>query len=287
MPAGIETFANQPTASVTAGGTTTSDTAFTVTTNDSWPAASSTSTPNNFFRIVDQADTSEIMIVTTAPGGNSAGQSWTVTRGAEGSTAVAHTAGWTAVQVVTAGTLQNFQQASNATTTPLTITSATETVVASYQPVSIDIEAGATFEAIAFGVHSVAGVATAASRQMTWTLRWGGLAGTILCRIITGTNAASIATTAVAGSSFDVNGSVTLITTTSATANINLFYTNSTNSLTVAQATAQATNATAGAASSATAVTISGSGPLVLTAFWGAGTGVSLTATAPVVYRAA
>lgn len=292
-------FTNQPTGTVTSGGTTTSDTSFTVTATNAFPVASSTAVPATLFAIMDPALPTEIMYVTTAPGGTGSGQAWTVARAQEGTSGVSHSSNWTCVQVVTAGTLQNFKQATNAVTSAVTVATTTETVVAVYDPLSSDIVAGATFEAVAYGTFATSN-ATAANRQMVWTLRWGGSgsvggtytvgSGVALCRILTGTggNCISLDTTQVAGASFDVNGTVTLLSSTTATANMNLFCTNSSNSLIVVQATAQATNATTGAASSATPVTISGSGPLFLTAYWGGTvTNQTLTATAPVIYRAA
>jgi hypothetical protein len=100
-----EVYGNAPVGTVTAGGLTTSDTAFTVTPAIAFPAAAVA--PGTFFRITDQAlpMPTEIMQVTVCPGGTAAGQSWTVTRAYEGTTAVAHGANWTAEQLISAGTL--------------------------------------------------------------------------------------------------------------------------------------------------------------------------------------
>ena len=100
--AAVELFADQPSTVVSSGGTTNSDTSFTVATPGAFPQASNAATPPTQFHICDAnpAKQSEIMTVT-----NVSGSTWTVTRGAEGTTAVAHGAGWTAVQVVTSGYL--------------------------------------------------------------------------------------------------------------------------------------------------------------------------------------
>jgi len=264
-------------------GTTTSDTSWTMSTGyTSFPAASTSTTPQTYFYVTDPADTGHEIIQVT----NTSGTSWTVVRGALGSTAVAHASGATYVQVVSHGTLQNFKQAPSAAVSPVTVATTTETVVATYQPTTDEIIAGATWEIVAFGVF-VTSHNTQANRQMVWTVRWGGSGGTILCQLKTNSNAASMATTVATGSSFDLNGSVTLIDSTHATCNLNLFANNATN-FTSAQLTAQATNATGGAASSNTSVTISGSGPLVLDFAWGATvTNQTLTVTAPLIYRAA
>jgi hypothetical protein len=280
MPAGIETFGNQPTASVTSGGTTTSDTSFVVTGSDSWPAASASVTPNTFFRFVDQANTSEIMIATAAAGGVPSSQTWTVLRGQEGTTAVTHSSPWTAVQLVSAGTLQNFKQASNAATTAVAVANTTtETILASYTPVGIDIEPGASFEAIAFGPFGK--VLGGTLPTLTFNLRWGGVSGTSLCSLVTGTNAPAFLTTVTTGLTFDVNGTVTLIDSTHAHANLNLWYNNAT-SLSTTASNATISSTTSGG------VVISGSGPLVLTAKWSAASASNtLTAVAPLIYRAA
>lgn len=100
--------ANQPTTTVSSGGTTapspgTSET-WTVASSTGFPTASNSATPPTQFHVADAATgkTTEIIAVT-----NVSGTTWTVTRGAEGSTPISHTAGFTIVQVVTAGFLTN------------------------------------------------------------------------------------------------------------------------------------------------------------------------------------
>ena len=95
---------NGPTTTVSSGGTT----APAALTSESWTVASSTGFPAaatgiSQFRIADRAHPAEIMIVT-----NVSGTAWTVTRGAEGTTPVAHTAGFTVYQALTAGVLAGF-----------------------------------------------------------------------------------------------------------------------------------------------------------------------------------
>lgn len=92
---------NGPTTTVSSGGTT----APSGGTSESWTVASSTGFPAaatgiSQFRIADRAHPTEIMIVT-----NVSGTTWTVTRGAESTTPVAHTAGFTVYQALTAGVL--------------------------------------------------------------------------------------------------------------------------------------------------------------------------------------
>ena len=105
--AAIETFANVPSTTVSSGGTD----APAGGTSQSWTVASSTgfpaaSTGVTQFHIGDPQADSEIITVT-----NISGTTWTVTRGAEGTTPIAHSAGFTVVQVVTAaflGSVANF-----------------------------------------------------------------------------------------------------------------------------------------------------------------------------------
>lgn len=126
-----EVFANQPQTQVTSGGTT----APSAGTQESWtplspsgfPPASPVATPPTFFRVTDPAAPSEKVIVTdsrTVP--------WTVTRGAEGTQPVAHQAGFSVVQVVTAATLGSFLQSSQAAGEYLAMPSGTPT--AGYVP---------------------------------------------------------------------------------------------------------------------------------------------------------
>lgn len=266
--------------------------------NASFPAAQTSNTPNTYFYATDPADTTHEVILVTD---NSTPTSWHVTRGALNTTPVAHASGATYVQTVSHGTLQNFKQAPSAAIAAATVpsNSANEIIIATYQPTADELVAGATWEAIAFGTF---GTGTATGHVMQWALYWGGsgsvngtytaTGGAALCKILTAGNcvALSAVTTYAAGSSFDVNGTVTWLSSTTATANLNLFFSGST--LTTANVTAQATNAAAGTTSSATAITISGSGPIFLTAKIGgaagiAQTGTTLTATAPLIYRAA
>lgn len=99
-----ELFANTPSTTVSSGGTTapspgTVET-WTVTSSSGFPAASSAGAGSGF-HIGDPAADLEIIAVT-----NISGLNWTVTRGAEGSPVSAHTAGFTVVQVLTAGWLK-------------------------------------------------------------------------------------------------------------------------------------------------------------------------------------
>lgn len=103
-----ELFANNASTTVSAGGTTAPASG----TTETWTVASSASFPaaslalGAQFHVADPALPAEKIAVT-----NVSGATWTVTRGAESTAPAAHAAGFTVVQVVTAGTLGTFQQA--------------------------------------------------------------------------------------------------------------------------------------------------------------------------------
>lgn len=97
----VEVFANLPNTTVSSGGTT----APAGGTTETWTVASSSSFPAvstgiSQLHVADIAANSEIILVT-----NITGTTWSVTRGAEGTTPVAHSAGFTIYQVTTAGFL--------------------------------------------------------------------------------------------------------------------------------------------------------------------------------------
>ena len=99
--AAAETFANLASTTVTAGGTT----APAGGTTESWTVSSSSAFPSvstgvTQLHVADISANSEIILVT-----NISGTTWSVTRGAESTTPVAHTAGFTVYQVTTAGFL--------------------------------------------------------------------------------------------------------------------------------------------------------------------------------------
>ena len=104
---GLEVFANDATATVSSGGTS----APAAGTVESWtlsgsalPAVSSSATPPTQCYVTDAENDSEKMLIT-----NISGSTATVTRGADGTTPIAHTAGFTIWQVVTHASLAAFQ----------------------------------------------------------------------------------------------------------------------------------------------------------------------------------
>ena len=109
----MEVFLDSPAGAVTSGGTDapasgTVET-LTVTVTAAFAAASASAVPPTWFHVVDPYAPSEVMLVTAAPGGTGTGQSWTVTRGADGTTPVTHATGFAIAQVTPAGFLANAQ----------------------------------------------------------------------------------------------------------------------------------------------------------------------------------
>lgn len=253
--------------------------AWTVSSGATFPVASTSTVPATMFMVADTASTSEIVLVTVAT--TTSPWVWNVTRGAEGTTPVTHATGFTVQQVVTAGALTNFKQASNAEITPVTVGNTTASItVATYTPILSDIEAGASFEIIAFGPYAVS---TGARPVLTWSVLWGAVT---VASLKSGTNAPAFITTVGAGASFDVNGTLTLLSSTQATCNINWWYVNG--ALTVTGSNATTANNGSGSTASSTPVNISGDGPITLTAQWStASASDTLTVVSPLIYRAA
>ena len=105
-----EVFTNQPFGTVTSGGTDLGSEPWTVSTNPAAPfPAASTGVTQFHVADTDPTASSEIILVT-----NISGSTWTVTRGAEGTTPVVHEAGFTITQVLTAGWLSGVVSGVNA-----------------------------------------------------------------------------------------------------------------------------------------------------------------------------
>jgi len=105
-----EVFTNDAQTVVNSGGTSappggTSE-MWTVASPGAFPTASSTAPRPTTFHVTDTAFPAEVIAVT-----NTSGASWTVTRGAEGSTPSAHSPGFVVKQAITAGILANLRDA--------------------------------------------------------------------------------------------------------------------------------------------------------------------------------
>jgi hypothetical protein len=287
----VELFANNAQTTVTSGGTTapasgTQET-WTVASSATFPAASNTTTPTTYFFVFDPAAQTEVIQVT-----NVSGTTWTVVRGASvngiSTTPVAHTAGFTVYQDISAQTLMNFKQAIGAATTAVTVAGTTnETVLATQTPPANIITPGVSFSVIAFGPYGKQ--QSVALPTLQFALYWGGSGsvggtytigtGVQLCKLTTGTNAPPLLTVTASGQTFDLNGDVTLIDATHAVANLNLWYNN---------AASLATVAVNALTSSAASTAVPSGGSLFLTAKWSVSNAANtLTALAPLIYRAA
>lgn len=107
-------FTNQGSTTVSSGGTDApaqgTTQSWTVASSSTFPAASNAATPPTQFYIADPALTSELILVT-----NVSGTTWSVTRGVDGTTPVAHTGGFTIKNIVPATWLQALQDRSTFT----------------------------------------------------------------------------------------------------------------------------------------------------------------------------
>lgn len=101
-------FTNLGSTTVSSGGTTAPSAgttqSWTVASSSTFPAASSSATPVTQFYVADPALPSELILVT-----NVSGTTWSVTRGADGTTPVAHTAGFIVRNVVPAKWLTDIE----------------------------------------------------------------------------------------------------------------------------------------------------------------------------------
>lgn len=296
FPSGIEVYANCP-ACIASGSSGTSNPgagsteSWTMSTGyTSFPAASTSVTPNTFFYIRDPADTSNEIVLVSAGGGGTS--SWSVQRGMNGAT-VAHATGATWQQVISPYTLQNYRQTSGAPTSAVTVSTANETILASYQPVTADLVAGAAFDAIAYGP---VGPQHIAAPTLEFSLYWGGsgsvggtyttTGGVLLARILTNQNIPALGSTISAGASFDLTGDIAYISSTAAHGSMNLWLSGATITTAAVVGTTTNTSSSTGQSQSGP-VTISGTGPIFLTAKWSTvGGSQTLTAVAPFIRRA-
>ena len=105
-----EVYSNDAQTVVSSGGTSAaaggSSETWIVATPGVFPVSSSTAPRPTAFHVADPAFPAEVIAVT-----DTSGASWTVTRGAEGSTPVAHSPGFIVKQVVTGGVLATLRDA--------------------------------------------------------------------------------------------------------------------------------------------------------------------------------
>lgn len=102
-------YANRPSTTVSSGGTDApaagTSQSWTVASSAGFPAASDSVFPRKSFHIADRATAGQGELIEVT---NVSGTTWTVKRGADGTTPIAHTAGFTVRNVVAAGWLQGL-----------------------------------------------------------------------------------------------------------------------------------------------------------------------------------
>ena len=148
-----ELFADLPQTTVTSGGSDVpaAGTIETLTpaSGGGFPVVSAAS--GSQFHVADPAAPSELIAVTQT------GPAWTVTRGAEGTTPVAHQAGWMARQVVTAGVLGSMVQAVDARAFGATGDGATDDTAALSAWIGAVNQASGTFAVLPPGQYMISG----------------------------------------------------------------------------------------------------------------------------------
>jgi Pectate lyase superfamily protein len=148
-----ELFADLPRTTITSGGTDAPAAGTTETltpgSGGGFPVVSAAS--GSQFHIADPAAASELIAVTQT------GAAWTVTRGAEGTVPVAHQAGWTALQVVTAGVLGSMVQVVNARAFGATGDGTSDDTAALTAWIGAVNQANATFAVLPPGQYMISG----------------------------------------------------------------------------------------------------------------------------------
>jgi len=143
-----------------------------------FPSASSSANPPTQFHVIDPAAPTEIIAVT-----NVSGTTWTVTRGAESTTPVAHAAGFSVQQVVTAGGLKQLVQGppsgdglalgtAQANSSILSVVNATTTLTLAQMTVPAnEATVSSIYEIECWGLFTTG----SSNTVLTWTLSWGGV----------------------------------------------------------------------------------------------------------------
>lgn len=261
-----EVFASQPLGTCSTSLTAVSGSgSIVVTPVNAFPTAGTSTIPNSTFRIIDTASSAstEIMLVTVGGGANAG--TWSVTRGADGSTPVSHTEPWTLQQVVGEGTLGMFIQGEEtATSTSFSDTTATE-VILEYSPVPQNAPAeGVCYQFVAFGTLGTSN--TVADSELTVTVTWNG---TTLCQM-KASNYQPPFKTALSDAGFWLQGAVICLSSTTMVAGmhmiVNIVGAGGTTTTLYENSSMALISATATTDTAMTAITVSGStGPLEVT----------------------
>jgi hypothetical protein len=250
----LEIFGNDyPWGTVSSGGTDTTSTTWTVSTQVPFPQANYTGNPPVIFHVADPALPSETIQVSY----NNSNGTWTVVRGAENTAAGSHAAGFTIKQVASGvNGFGSFYQLANLASTSYTTVQNTATAtniasiyVPSYGTQPGGVAAGVQYELSAYGTMQTTSLVANASA--TLTAYWDTSTGTALASIVPHINATELAGTV--NTPVSIESTVTFLNSTQAVAMIQMVWTNA-NALTTADSTALAVgglvtvNGTSGAA---------------------------------------
>ncbi len=239
-----------PYGTVSVGGTDTSSTTWVVGTSLPFPQANYTGTPPVIFHVADPALPQETIQVNY----NNANGTWTVVRGSENTGAVSHAAGFTIKQVVSGGNgFASFYQNANLGPTALTTVSnstGATNIAAIYVPSNGTypggVAGGVQYQLTSYGSFITS--SNVANGSSTITVLWGT---STIASLIPGVNATRFINSSGTAVPFSLRSRVSFLSATTAAAEIELVWRNST-----------VTGATAVAASSSlittSAVTING-----------------------------
>ena len=214
-----------PYGTVSVGGTDTSSTTWVVGTILPFPQANYTGNPPTVFHVADPANPAETVQVNY----NNSNGTWTVVRGAENSSMVAHAANFTVKQVVSAVSgYGSFYQLANAATTSYTTVQGSNvgTVIASvYVPsngtLPGGVAAGVQYHLNAYGTIITS---TAANATGSLLLYWDTATGTAVASVVSGLNATELLSTLASPVSID--SKISFLNSTQAVAMIRMVWKN-------------------------------------------------------------
>ena len=224
----LEIYGNDyPWGTVSAGGTDTSSTTWVVSTQVPFPQANYTGNPPSVFHVADPALPAETIQVNY----NNSNGTWTVVRGSENTAAVSHAAGFTVKQVVSGvnGYASFYQNANLGATSLTTISNSTgaTNIAAIYVPSQGSypggVGTGVSYRLTAFGSFTTS--SNVANGSSTISVLWGTAT---LASLVPGVNATRFINASGTFLPFSVRSRVFFLTATTAAAELELVWRNST-----------------------------------------------------------
>ena len=224
----LEIYGNDyPWGTVSVGGTDTSSTTWVVSAQVPFPQANYTGNPPTTFHVADPALPAETIQVNY----NNANGTWTVVRGSENTAAASHTAGFTIKQVASGvnGFASFYQNANLGATSLTTVSNSTgaTNIAAIYVPSSGSypggVAAGVSYRLTAFGSFITS--SNVANGSSTITVLWGT---STLASLVPGVNATRFINSSGTSVPFSLRSRVFFLTTTTAAAELELVWRNST-----------------------------------------------------------